>query len=65
MSSTNTPESSESEPIVWKIAFVGLIGVFGFLVVMLVGLISGTSPLLLTDHTIDAGFSFTSVQSIG
>ena len=64
MSSTNTPESSESEPIVWKIAFVGLIGVFGFLVVMLVGLISGTSPLLMIDHTIDAVFAVHSVQAM-
>jgi methionine sulfoxide reductase heme-binding subunit len=64
MSSSNTPDASQKESAFWKLSFVVLMGVIGFLVVSLIAMLSNTSPFLMIDQTIDKLFKIDTVQSM-
>ncbi len=64
MSSLNTPEASQKESAFWKVSFVVLMGVIGFLVISLIAMLSNTSPFLMIDQTIDKLFKIDTVQSM-
>ncbi len=64
MSTLNMRKDSQKESAFWKVSFVVLMGVIGFLAVTLIAMLSNTSPFLMIDQTMDKLFKIDTVQSM-
>lgn len=63
MSISNPPKNPEDESVLWKIAFIILLGVIGIMVVALIGMLSGRTPGELISNTLNQLLAANSTQA--